>query len=106
MRPDAASRQCGLDRLLVTAQMIEHPGFVGEPGGGPGIAGTKAPPRLDRVESFLVPAVEAQCDSKIKITESEVAVELNGAARTSPAHRLVWASTYWACGFSLSSATA
>jgi hypothetical protein len=31
---------------------------------------TKAPSRLDRVESFLVAAVEAQPDAKVKMTES------------------------------------
>jgi hypothetical protein len=57
VRPDAASGRRGLDRLLVTPQMIKHPGFVGEPTGGPRIAGAKAPPRLDRFESFVVAAV-------------------------------------------------
>src|SRR3984893_5670866 len=52
--------------------MIKHPDLVGEPGGRPGIAGTKAPPGLDRFESFLVEAVEAQANSKVKMTESEV----------------------------------
>ena len=61
--------------------MIKHPRFVGEPGGGPRITGTKAPPRLDRVKSFLVAAVEAQCDSKVKMTESEVRVQFDRAAR-------------------------
>src|SRR6516164_9564465 len=61
--------------------MIKHPSFVGEPGGGPRIAGTKAPPRLDRVKGFLVAAVKAQCDSKVKMTESEVRVQLDRAAR-------------------------
>src|SRR6267378_8115830 len=81
VRPDVASRQRGLDRLFVTPQMIKHPGLVGEPGGGPGIAGTKAPTRLDRFESFLVAAVEAQPNSKVKMTESEVPVQLDRAAR-------------------------
>ena len=81
MRPDAASRQRGLDCLLVPLQMIKHPGFVGEPGRGPGIAGTKAPSCLDRFESFLVAAVEAQCDSKVEMTESKIPVELNRVAR-------------------------
>src|SRR6516164_4953784 len=61
--------------------MIKCPSFVGEPGGGPRITGTKAPPRLDRVKSFLVAAVEAQCDSKVKMTESEVRVQFDCAAR-------------------------
>src|SRR5467141_455307 len=61
--------------------MIKHPGLVGEPGGGPRVAGTKAPPRLDRFESFLVAAVEAQRNSKVKMTESEVPVQLDRAAR-------------------------
>src|SRR5215472_15596829 len=61
--------------------MIKHPSFVGEPGGGPRVTGTKAPPRLDRVKSFLVAAVEAQCDSKVKMTESEVRVQLDRATR-------------------------
>src|ERR1700724_355371 len=61
--------------------MIKHPGLVGEPGGGPGIAGTKAPTRLDRFESFLVAAVEAQPNTKVKMTESEVPVQLDRAAR-------------------------
>src|SRR6516165_612332 len=47
----------GLDRLFVAPQMIKHSGLVGEPGGGPRIAGTKAPSRLDRFEGFLVAAV-------------------------------------------------
>src|SRR5262249_26084358 len=57
--------------------MIKHPGLVGEPSGSPGIAGTKAPPRLDRLERFLVAAIEAQRNSKVKITESEVSVQLD-----------------------------
>src|SRR6516164_6737598 len=61
--------------------MIEYAGLVGEPGGGARITGTKPPPRLDRVKSFLMAAVEAQCDSKVKMTESEVAVQLGRAAR-------------------------
>src|SRR5690349_18336585 len=61
--------------------MIKRPGLVGEPGGGPGIAGTKAQPRLDRLESFLVAAIKAQTNSKVKMTESEVPVQLDGAAR-------------------------
>src|SRR5262249_24048963 len=54
VRPDVASRQGSLDRLFVTPQMIKYPGLVREPGRGPGIAGTKAPARLDRVERFFV----------------------------------------------------
>ena len=81
VRPDAASCQRGLDRLLVTPQMIKHPGLIGEPSGGPRIAGAKAPPRLDRFESFVVAAVEAQCNPKVKMAESEVPVQLNRAAR-------------------------
>src|SRR5215470_7123203 len=61
--------------------MIKHPGFVGEPGGSPGIAGAKAPPCLDRFERFFVAAVEAQANSQVKMTESEVPVELDRAAR-------------------------
>src|ERR1700730_17964024 len=61
--------------------MIKHPGLVGEPGGGPRIAGTKAPTRLDRFESFLVAAVEAQPNTKVKMNESEVIVQLDRAAR-------------------------
>src|SRR6516162_249965 len=61
--------------------MIKHSGLVGEPGGGPRIAGTKAPSRLDRFEGFLVAAVEAQSNSQVKMPESEVLVQLNGAAR-------------------------
>src|SRR5215469_4799863 len=61
--------------------MIKYPGLVGEPGRGPRIAGTKTPPRLDRFESLLVAAVEAQCDSEIEMTESEVLVQLNRTAR-------------------------
>src|SRR6516165_2131985 len=61
--------------------MIEYAGLVGEPGGGARITGTKPPPRLDRVKSFLMAAVEAQCDSKVKMTESEVHVQLDRAAR-------------------------
>src|SRR5262249_8002096 len=76
VRPDAASRQRSLDRLLVTLQMIKNPGLVGEPGRGPGVAGTEAPPRLDRVERFLVAAVQAQPNAKLKMSDSGVAVEL------------------------------
>src|ERR1700730_452263 len=61
--------------------MIKHPGLVGEPGGGPGIARTEAPSRLDRFESFLVAAVQAQPNAKIKMPDSEVPVELDRAAR-------------------------
>src|SRR5438309_6337350 len=61
--------------------MIQRARLVGEPGGGPGIAGTKAQPGLDRFESFLVAAIEAQPNSKVKMTESEVLVQLDGAAR-------------------------
>src|SRR5215469_2502739 len=61
--------------------MIKYSCLVGEPGGGPRIARTKAPPRLDCFKSFLVAAVEAQCDAKIKMTESEVRVQLDRAAR-------------------------
>src|SRR6516164_6666432 len=81
MRLNTASRQRGLDRLVVTPQMIKHPRFVGEPGGGPGIAWTKTPPRVNRFQRFLVAAVEAQCDSEIEMTESEVTVELDCVAR-------------------------
>ena len=59
MGPDVASGQRGLDRLLVTSEMIKHPGLVGEPSGGPGIAGTKPQPGLDHFERFLGAAVEA-----------------------------------------------
>src|SRR5262249_7832641 len=38
---------------------------------------TKTPPRVDRFERFLVAAVEAQCDSEIEMTESEVLVQLD-----------------------------
>src|SRR6516162_10267836 len=61
--------------------MIKHPRLVGEPGGGSGIAGTKTPPRLDRFERCLVAAVEAQCDSEIEMTVSEVLVQLDRVAR-------------------------
>src|SRR6516162_2428148 len=61
--------------------MVKHPGLVGEPRRGPGIARTEAPPCLDRLESFLVVAVEAQPNSKVKMTESEVRVELDRTAR-------------------------
>src|SRR5215471_10794621 len=61
--------------------MIKYPGLVGEPGGGPGVAWTKTPPRVDRFESFLVAADEAQCDSEIEMTESEVLVQLDSVAR-------------------------
>src|SRR6516164_3490288 len=61
--------------------MIEHAGLVGEPGGGPRITGTKSPPRLDRFESFFVAAVEAQRNTEIKMTESEVGIELDRATR-------------------------
>src|SRR5215831_1755105 len=61
--------------------MIKYPGLIGEPGGGPGIARTKTPPRVDRFERFLVAAVEAQCDSEIEMTESEVLVQLDSVAR-------------------------
>src|SRR6516164_1132213 len=63
--------------------MIKHPSFIGEPGGGPGVTRAEAPPRLDRFESLLVEAVEAQRNSKVKMTESEVRVELD---RTSGMH--------------------
>jgi len=43
-RLDAASCQRGLDRLLVTSQMIKRPGLVGEPGGGPGSRGLRRNP--------------------------------------------------------------
>src|SRR5690348_4855926 len=81
VRPNAARRQRSLDRLFVTPQMIKYPGLVGEPGGGPGIAGTEPPPRLDRVESFFVAAVQAQPNAKIKMSDSEVSVELDRAVR-------------------------
>src|SRR5215467_9991444 len=61
--------------------MIKYPSFVGEPGGGPRITWTKAPPGFDRFESFLVAAVETQPDAKVKMTESEVAVQLGRTAR-------------------------
>src|SRR5215472_9155914 len=61
--------------------MIKHPRLVGEPGGGSGIAGTKTPPRLHRFERFLVAAVEAQCDSEIEMTVSEVLVQLDRVSR-------------------------
>src|SRR5215831_19287931 len=61
--------------------MIKHPGFIGEPGGGTGIAWIKRPPRVDRFERFLVAAVEAQCVSEIEVTESEVLVQFNRTAR-------------------------
>src|SRR5215469_2802868 len=61
--------------------MIKYPGLIGEPGGGPGVAWTKTPPRVDRFERFLVAAVEAQCDSEIEMTESEVLVQLDRVAR-------------------------
>src|SRR5215207_2748848 len=32
VRPDAASRRCGLDRVLVASQMIKHSSLVAEPG--------------------------------------------------------------------------
>ena len=57
--------------------MIKYPGLVGEPGGGPGIAGTKTPPRLDRFESLLVAAVQTQRNSKVEMTKSEVLVQLD-----------------------------
>src|SRR6266851_6062218 len=79
VRLDEASRQRGLDRLLVTPQMIKRPGPVGEPGGGPGVPGAEAQPCLDRFESFLVTAVEAQPNSKIEMTEGEVGVQLDRA---------------------------
>src|SRR5262249_9354600 len=81
VRLDAASRQRGLYRLLVARQMIKYPGLVGEPGGGAGIAWTKTPPRVDRFESFLLAAVEAQCDSEIEMAKREVLVQLNRVAR-------------------------
>src|SRR6516165_3583379 len=61
--------------------MIKYPGLVGEPGGGPGVAWTKTPTRVDCLERFLVAAVEAQCDSEIEMTESEVLVQLDCVAR-------------------------
>src|SRR6516225_4021876 len=61
--------------------MIEHAGLVGEPRRGARITGTKAPPGFDRFESFVVAAVEAQCGSKVEMTESKVRVELDRAAR-------------------------
>src|SRR6516164_9075465 len=61
--------------------MIKHPRLVGEPGGGSGIAGTEPPPRLDRLESFFVAAVEAQPNAKIKMSDSEVSVQLDRAVR-------------------------
>src|SRR5215831_14337670 len=61
--------------------MIKYPGLVGEPSGGPGIAGTEPPPRLDRVESFFVTAVQAQPNAKIKMSNSKVSVELDRAVR-------------------------
>jgi hypothetical protein len=81
VRPDAASCQRGLDRLIVATQVIKRPGLIGELGGGPGIAGTKAPPGLDRFESLLVAAVEAQPNSEVKMTEREVRVQLDRVAR-------------------------
>src|SRR5215469_13123006 len=81
VRPDAASRQRRLDRLFVTPQMIKNPSLVGEPGRGPGIAGTEAPPRLDGVERFFVAAVQAQPNAKIKMSDSEVPVELDRPVR-------------------------
>src|SRR5262245_24638986 len=60
--------------------MIKRPRLVGEPGGGPGVAWTKTPPRVDRFERFLVATVEAQCDSEIEMTESEVLVQLDSVA--------------------------
>src|SRR5438105_5676615 len=80
VRLNESSRQRGLDRILVTPQMIKYPGLIGEPGGGPGIAGTKAPPGLNRFESFLVAAVEAQSNSKVKMAESKVSVQLDRTA--------------------------
>ena len=62
-------------------QMIIYPRLVGEPGGGAGVAWTKTPSRVDRFERFLVAAVEAQCDSEIEMTESEVLVQFNRTAR-------------------------
>src|SRR5262249_48114018 len=61
--------------------MIKYPGLVGEPGGGPGVAWTKTPPRLHRFKRFLVAADEAQCDSEIEMTESEVLVQLDCMSR-------------------------
>src|SRR5215472_11358424 len=61
--------------------MIKYPGLVREPGRGPGVAWTKTPPRVDRFERFLVAAVEAQCDSEIEMTESEVLVQLDSMTR-------------------------
>src|SRR5260370_23051624 len=81
MRLDAASCQRGLDRLLVTSQMIKRPGLVGEPGGGPRIAGAEAQPGIDRFESCVVAAVKSQRNFKEKMTESEVPVQLDRAVR-------------------------
>src|SRR5215469_17009835 len=61
--------------------MIEYAGLVGEPGRGPGVAWTKTPSRVDRFESFLMAAVEAQRDSEIEMTESEILVQLDSVAR-------------------------
>src|SRR5215510_2405082 len=61
--------------------MIKYPGLVREPGRGPGVAWTKTPPRVDCFERFLVAPVEAQCDSEIEMTESEVLVQLDRVAR-------------------------
>src|SRR5215469_8523283 len=61
--------------------MIKHPSLVSEPGGGSGIAGTKAPSRLDRFESFLVAAIKAQSNSPVKMTKSEVPIEFDRAVR-------------------------
>src|SRR5215471_7708016 len=61
--------------------MIEYAGLVGEPGRGPGVAWTKTPSRVDRFESFLMAAVEAQRDSEIEMTESEVLVQRDSVAR-------------------------
>ena len=78
---DEASCQRGVDRLLVTSQMIKGAGLVGEPGGGPGIAGAKTQPGLHCFESLIVTAVKAQRNTKVKITKSEIPIQFDCATR-------------------------
>src|SRR5262249_10275461 len=78
--PDAASFRRGLNRFRVTSQVIKHPALVREPRGCAGIARAKAQPPLERLESLLVAAVEAQHDSKVKMTKGEVLIQLDRPA--------------------------
>src|SRR5215469_5998289 len=80
MSLQAPSRYCGINRLIVSVEMIERPRLVAEPRGRSRVTGAEAEADIDRGYRLLTAAREAQRDTEVEVAEGKVCVQIDRAA--------------------------